>query len=307
MENVSLIGLGALGIMFGHLLEQKMPEGSFRVIADRERIDRYKKEGIYCNNEACHFTFTAPEEEVPAADLLLIAVKYNGLADAIKAVRKHIGPDTIILSLLNGISSEEIIAETYGEEHLLYCVAQGMDAGKEGNQCTYKNMGMLCIGEAEKGYMSDKMKRVAEFFDVIGFPYRLDTDMMKRLWGKFMLNVGVNQTVAVYEATYEAIQREGEARDTMIAAMREVMELSKRVGVSLTKEDLSYWLKVIEPLNPVGKPSMRQDTEAKRPSEVELFSGTVLRLAKKYGVETPVNAALYERIAIMEGRTIDFR
>ena len=124
--------------------------------------------------------------------------------------------------------------------------------------------------------------------------------MGKTMWGKLMLNVGVNQTVAVFGPNYGAIQAEGTQRDTMIAAMREVIELSRFENVSLTEDDLQNWLDILLTLNPKGKPSMRQDVEAKRPSEVALFSGTILALGEKHGVETPVNRILYERILQME-------
>lgn len=68
----------------------------------------------------------------------------------------------------------------------------------------------------------------------------------------------------------------------------------------MTEEDLNYWLSVLEPLNPEGRPSMRQDMVEKRHSEVELFAGTVLELGQKYGVPTPVNQALYDRITTIE-------
>jgi 2-dehydropantoate 2-reductase len=222
------------------------------------------------------------------------------LKDAIKAVKNQVGQNTIILSALNGITSESIIGQTYGMDKILYCVAQGMDAVKVGNKLTYENMGLLCFGEKEPGIISPKVEKVAEFFRKMEVPFEIDTDMVKRQWGKLMLNVGVNQTVAVYESNYGEIQREGQARDTMIAAMREVMKLSNKEGINLTEDDLNYWLKVLDRLSPEGKPSMLQDIEAKRYSEVDLFAGTVIELGEKYGIFTPVNQELYNRIKVME-------
>jgi 2-dehydropantoate 2-reductase len=126
--------------------------------------------------------------------------------------------------------------------------------------------------------------------------------MNKRLWGKFMLNVGVNQTVGVYESNYGEIQKEGQARDTMISAMREVIALSEKKGINLTEDDLSYWLKILSTLSPAGKPSMGQDLEARRYSEVELFSGTVIKMGEKYGIPTPVNKQLYDKIKFIESQ-----
>lgn len=302
IKTVSIIGLGALGILFGHHLSKKMPEEDLRIIADESRIKKYRENHVYCNGEPCEFNYMTPDELCKPADLIIFTVKYSGLKDAIQAVRNHVGEHTVILSALNGISSEAVIGQAYGMDKILYCVAQGKDAVKVDNRLSYEHMGMLCIGEREPGIISDKVKRVAEFFDKTEFPYEAVTDMYKRLWGKFMLNVGVNQTVAVYEGNYGEIQKEGPARDAMISAMKEVMALSEKEGINLREEDLNYWLGVLATLSPEGKPSMRQDMEAKRFSEVELFSGTVLELGKKYGVSTPVNKELYDRIKSMESQ-----
>ncbi|MNN20371.1 2-dehydropantoate 2-reductase [compost metagenome] len=296
IKKVSIIGLGALGILFGHQLLKKMPKADLTIIADQARIDKYEKEKVYCNGEPCEFHFVTPDESCEPADLIIFTVKFDGLQEAIKAVKNHVGDQTIILSALNGITSEEIIADAYGREKLLYCVAQGMDAVKEGNQLTYEHVGMLCFGEREPGVISEKVKAVASFFDEMEFPYEISTDMRHRMWGKFMLNVGVNQTVAVHDSNYGGVQKEGQARDTMIAAMREVIVLSEKEGIQLTEADLSYWLSVLSTLSPAGKPSMAQDIEAKRFSEVELFAGAVLASGEKYGVPTPVNQELYDRI-----------
>ncbi len=300
IKTVSIIGLGALGIMYGSHMTKHMPEKQLRFIADKDRIDRYKNTQIYCNGEQCDFFYITPESVCRPADLLIFAVKFNNLNDAIIAAKNHIGPDTIIISLLNGITSEAIIGKSYGVDKVLDCVAQGMDSVKEGNRLTYSNMGLLCIGE--KDVMSQRAKSTAEFFEKIKIPYIIDNDMKKRMWGKFMLNVGVNQTVAVYESNYGEIQRDGPARDLMIAAMREVLVLSEKEGVNLTENDLNYWLGVLNPLNPSLKPSMSQDLEAKRYSEVELFSGTVINLGIKHEIPTPVNIKLYERIKTIESK-----
>ncbi|MEH7332540.1 2-dehydropantoate 2-reductase [Neobacillus drentensis] len=300
INKVSIIGLGALGILFGHHLAKKLPKADLRIIADKERFKRYEAEGVYCNGERCDFTYFTPEEVTEPADLLIFTVKNDGLNDAIHAVKNHVDEGTIILSALNGITSEAIIGEAYGMDKILYCVAQGMDAVKVGNQLTYDHMGMLCFGEREPDLKSEKVKRLAAFFEKTCFPYEVDTNMAVRQWGKFMLNVGVNQTVAVHEGNYGTIQREGQAREMMIAAMQEVIVLSEKEGIHLTKANLDYWLSVLATLNPDGKPSMAQDIEARRQSEVELFSGTVLKLARKYGLSTPVNKELYYRIKLME-------
>jgi len=299
IKTVAIIGLGALGILFSHHFSKHMPKEDLRIIADRQRVEKYRKDPVYCNGELCDFNYVAPEKTDTPADLVIFTVKFSGLENAIKAVRNQVGPDTVIISALNGITSEGIIGGFYGMQHLLYCVSQGQDGIRTGNRLVYRNKGILCIGDLEQGPSSEKLLRITDFFDRTEFPYLADPDMKRRLWGKLMLNVGVNQTVAVYEGTYGTVQREGEARNHMIAAMREVQALSEKEGVNLTEEDIRYWLKVISVLDPNGQPSMRQDTAAGRITEVELFSGTILELGRKFGIAAPVNRYFYEKISEM--------
>lgn len=300
IKTTAIIGLGNLGIAYGHHLSKNMPREDLRIIADQNRILRYERDGVYCNGERCDFRYVTPEAEGEPADLILITVKFQNLVEAISAIKNHVGDHTIILSALNGISSEGMIGEVYGMDKLLYCVAQGMDGVKVGNRLTYENIGMLCFGDGEEGVISDKTRAVEVFFREAQLPYEMETDMMKRLWGKFMMNVGVNQTSTVYLCNYGGLQQDGTARNTMIAAMREVIPLSEKEGYPLTEEDLSYWLGVLGSLRPEGKPSMQQDMEGGKATEVELFSGTVLALARKYGLEAPVNQELYKKIKSME-------
>ena len=297
IETVSVIGQGALGTMFAHHMNQRMP--GLSVVADEARTLRYNRDGVYCNGTPCAFRYVLPGEGGPA-DLLIFAVKQGGLQSAIEAARSQAGENTIVLSLLNGVISERIIGEAYGDEHVLLCVVQGTDAVMTDGRLTYHNMGQIVFGDREKGAVSDMTRSVAEFFTRMGVPHTVDTDMQKRMWGKFMLNVGLNQAVAVYGENYADIQKDGFVRDVMIAAMREAQTLAVLEGIALADKDLEYWLSILTGLSPQGKPSMRQDVEARRLSEVELFSGTVLQLAKKHHINTPVNRDLYERITAME-------
>lgn len=103
--------------------------------------------------------------------------------------------------------------------------------------------------------------------------------------------MGVNQACAVYDCCFSGIHAPGEAREAMIAAMREVAAVGRAEGVGLTEEDVAYWLDIIDHLNPEGLPSLRQDVLARRPTEVELFSGTINRLARPTASPRPKTSA----------------
>ncbi len=294
IKKVSLIGLGALGIMYSEHLSRKIAFEDLRIIVDAKRKQRYQTQGVYCNGELCEFNYVLPEEALEKADLLIFAVKYIHLQEAIKAVEKHVGEDTIILSVLNGVVSEADIGEVYGDARNLYCVAQGMTALKEGNQLTYKNKGIICFGELNAIENSEKVQQVKAFFDSAEMPYEINNQMQTKLWSKLLANVGINQTVAYYKTTNAAIQQIGEHRDLMIKAMEEVLLVAEKEKVKLSYKDIDYWLAIIDTLEPDGMPSMAQDVKADRQTEVELFAGTIVKLAKKHGLDVPVNEMFYK-------------
>lgn len=299
---VALIGLGAMGVLYSDLFQQSMPEDFF-IIADRERIGRYRQDGIYCNGARCDFSYRSAADAV-SVDVLMVGVKFGGLQKAIKEAAPFVKAGTVIVSLLNGISSEVILQQAFPQAHVVYCIAQGMDAVKEGNRASYLNKGVLVLGEAD-GSHSDAMQLLGQLFDKAGIPYVYSDQVIRKLWSKLMLNTGINQVVMVYEGTYATVQQPGEARDKMIATMREVMQVANAEGIDLNEDDVQNWLQVADGLNPEGMPSMRQDGLARRYSEVELFSGTILPLAQKHGMEVPHCADLYRRIKEIEAGYAD--
>lgn len=131
-------------------------------------------------------------------------------------------------------------------------------------------------------------------------PYVLEDDIQRRMWCKWMLNVGVNQVLMVEDGIFADIQKAGKKRERMIAAMREVLQLAQAEGIGMTEGDFETYLSIIDHLNPTGMPSMRQDRLAKRKSEVEFFAGTVIRRSEKQGLNVPVNQSLYDEVKKIE-------
>jgi 2-dehydropantoate 2-reductase len=297
IKRITILGMGALGILYGDFFARKLGNEAVTFLADADRVERYRQRVITCNGWQCDFRFQDAARESEPGDLFLFAVKAPALPEAVRIAAPHIGKDTIIMSVLNGISSEEVIGAYLGWEHIIYCVAQGMDAGRQDGTLTYSHMGQLCIGLP--GTLSSNqplLERVADLFDRIQMPYTLEQDILHRMWSKWMLNVGVNQVVMLMEGTYRTVQQPGEGRELMKTAMKEVIALAKAEGVKVGMEDLEEYVALVDTLNPDGMPSMRQDGLAGRKSEVELFSGTVHRRAKAAGIPVPVNAMLYEKI-----------
>lgn len=298
IEKIHVIGLGALGIMYGKCAIDHMGKEAVSFIVDEERAKRYQDKTFTCNGEVCPFQIENDEQASPA-DLVIVAVKSTSLQSALDTMRTSVGPDTVILSVMNGISSEQIIGERYGHEKLIDTVAQGMDAMKFGDSLTFTRRGELHIGRS--GVQTEEnLEAVVDFMERSGLEYVVEEDIRYRMWGKFMLNVGINQTCMVYSTNYGTCLMEGEPNRIFISAMREVVAVANAEGIALGEKDINQYVKIIGTLAPDGTPSMGQDRILKRPSEVEMFAGTVIRLAKKHGIHVPVNAFLYKRVAEIE-------
>lgn len=292
IQTSALIGLGALGILFG----RRMP--GVQVIADEARIARYQTEPAVCNGEECRFAYVTPRQGRPV-DFLLVAVKATVLDEAIRDIAPFVGPDTIILSVLNGITSEQRIEAAY-PGHTLWSVAIGMDATRTGRSLTYKAAGKIQFGERD-GRMTPRVQAVADYLTACGIENEPCADILYKQWHKLMVNDGLNQAAAAFDLPYGGLAAPGPAHDKMLEAMQEVIRLANLEGVPLPPDNDVTWLAAAMPtFAPDGMPSMRQDVLAKRHTEVEEFAGEVRRLAQKHGMPTPVNDFFYARIREIE-------
>ncbi|NTV89217.1 MAG: ketopantoate reductase family protein [Clostridiales bacterium] len=307
IETVYFAGLGAVGCAYAGVMQDSEP-GLLKVVANRDRIEKYRVNGIHINEKRYDFDFVEPldaaktDKGTPAAkaDLIIICVKYHQLGQAIKDIKGFVGEDTIIMSLLNGIDSEEIIGREYGPEKLLYSYCVGIDAVRKGIDVSFSTNGKIVFGEKCNETHSDKVLAVEELFRRTGVAFWVPEDMIREQWFKFMVNVGGNQVSAVLGANYGTILGIREASELMRAAAQEVIDLAVRMGIAMSDKDMEEFFRIFGKLGAEGKTSMLQDVEAGRKTEVEIFSGAVIELAEKYQVPVPVNRTLFNIIRAME-------
>lgn len=299
IETVTLVGLGAIGAAYGSKLHDAL-NNSLQVVANEKRIKRYESHGIKVNDRVYHFNYITPEKKADPADLVIFAVKNAELPKAIEDMKHHVGPDTIILSLLNGISSEEEIFSAYKNEHILYSMSVEIDAVRDHDEIHFSTLGRIEYGE-KNNTLSQDVLAVQDLFERVGIDYKISKNISHTMWWKFMINVGINQTSAILKAPYGVFQSLPLAYEWVESAMREVVVLSQKAGIGLTEEDIKKFWPILNNLSPQGKTSMLQDVEAGRKTEVEYFAGKVCELGKKYEVPTPINEQLYRMIHIIEG------
>jgi 2-dehydropantoate 2-reductase len=300
INSVLIAGAGAIGLSYAESL-YKMDPGCVSILAKGERLERYRKNGLWVNGEKLDFRFTQGEK----VDLIIIASKYHHLDQIIDDIGSSVCKDTIILSLLNGISSEEIIGRKLGRERLPLAMVLGTDAFHEGEKTTYTQKGVIHFGDAE-GKNGEREESIAELFTHANIPFKLEQNMKRAFWYKFMINVGANQNTAVLRLPYGTIMNKGsqdeipEARILLEKTMREVIVIANAEGIDLNEEDIENSFKAINKLSPAGYTSMCQDVMAGRKTEVEMFSLALMELAKKHNISVPVNETLYLQLRTIE-------
>lgn len=301
IKKISIIGAGAMGAVYAALLYE-MDSRCISFAARGDRVERLRRDGLVVNGKLYNIPVLGPEDYTAPADLIIVAVKNQHLDCAIRDMRNCVGPETAIISVMNGIDSEERIGAVYGMDKVLYCVSLGIDALREDNRVIYTTQGTLFFGEAINSSPTERIKRVQELFGRAGIVYETPPDMIRVLWRKFMINVGINQASAVLRAPYAVFQTSKEAQNLMKSAMREVIGLAKKVGVHLSEDDIHGFEPILARLSPQGKTSMLQDVEAGRKTEVEMFAGRVIALGRKYNVPVPVNQMLFDQITEIESK-----
>lgn len=305
IDTITIVGLGALGTMYADFLVNALPPESVRAVASAERRERYQRDGLFVNGRRLDdkLVFVDPKDPADPADLVIFSCKYTALPQAMEDAAGQVGDNTTILSVLNGIVSEGDLAQRFGPEKVLLCVAQEMDAVHKGNKTTYKNFGRLSLGMiGDDPRTTERLEAVEDLFYDIEMPFWEPNDIQHQMWSKLMYNDGINQACMVFDCPYGGVQRGGVARDTMLGAMRETATVARAEGIELTDKDMDFWKHSLDTLDPEGMPSMKQDADAHRKSEVALFGETVAALGRKHHIATPINDMLVRRIHEIESR-----
>ncbi|MCL2007115.1 MAG: ketopantoate reductase family protein [Treponema sp.] len=300
INSVLIAGAGAIGLPTAETIFKADP-GCISILAKGERFERYSKNGFWVNGEKLPLRLTEGEE----SDLIIVSCKFHHLKQVIEDIRPSVGKDTIILSLLNGISSEEIIGEKLGRERIPLAMIIGTDAHHENGQASYHRKGTIHFGDAN-GKNGEREEAVAEFFTRTGVEFKLEQNMRRSLWYKYMFNVGGNQTTAILRLPYAALQSKGnpgeipEARILFEKGMREVITIANAEGIDLNEGDIESINQMLNVFNPDATTSMCQDVLAGRKTELEMFSLTMIELGKKHNIPVPINEIFYLQLKTIE-------
>jgi len=296
LRRIAIIGAGAVGSYMLWGLSQK-EELELSVIATGERKERFEREGFYINDK--HYT---PQIKTPkeahGADLVIVSVKYNALSSAVSDIKQIVDDHTIVMSLMNGVDSEEVIAAEIDEHRIIPSLIK-VASERNGNRVYFDPETTIGIVYGEKdGNKTERTAAIAELFEGTGLHYRETDVILPEMWTKFRLNVGNNQPQAVLGVGVGAYSDSEHVAAIREGLIKELEAIAKAKGIDISKADSSSYRgsKVAKK----ARYSTLQDLDAKRHTEVEMFSGALMRMGKKLGIPTPYNEFMYHMIKAME-------
>lgn len=304
IKNIALIGMGTIGSVYGKHLYDKY-ENDFVVIAGGSRAQKLETAGVSVNGQVFYPKIVLPDERRWKADLLLICVKNEQLDEAMKDIKNVVGSNTIILSLLSGVSALSKIESAYPDNVALSGMAIGLDVARKESTIMNNSIGKLDIS-GNGNMVEQQVTAVKKCLAEAGIDSEVLNDANLQMWKRWLFNVGVNQVASVLGLKYGQIHRVEYATSLMRLVMEEAITITNEIDkmgilkVQLNITDIDEVINQVSTYPMFAKPSMLQDFEAKRKTEVGAFSGVIINLSKKLELPTPMNKFIYELVKAKE-------
>jgi 2-dehydropantoate 2-reductase len=293
---VAVIGAGGTGGYFGGLLARAGEDVVF--VARGPHLEAIQSHGLIVKSRlAGNFTVSARAVEDPRGmgpmDLILFCVKTYSTADAVQKIRSLVGPETMILSIQNGIDSADQIARIVGKKPLLGGAAQVSSVIEApGVVAQTAGPGKIIFGELDGG-PSTRTRRLQETFRRAGITAEVHPDVRVALWEKFIFICGLSGVTTLTRLPIGSILASPETRDFLRGTMGEVEAVTRAEGVSVAAGYVDQTLAFIGRLEPWTRGSLYYDLSAGRRLELDALNGTVVRLGRERKLPTPLNFAIY--------------
>lgn len=297
IKKVAVLGAGAVGsyVIWGLSQRKDIELG---VIATGERAARLKEKGCKINGGTYHPHVWTPEE-AHDVDLLIVSLKYGALAGALDDIQIIVGEHTMVMSLMNGVDSEERIAEKVEKSHILYALIK-VASHKEGDGYCFNpetTIGII-FGELEAPHESERVGAVKKLFSETGLHFRSTEHIREEMWSKFRLNVCNNLPQAILEAGVGCYRDSEHIKAISAGLQKELEAVAAAKGIDLSKADTSS--EHGSPVPPATRYSTLQDLDAGRHTEIDMFSGALVRMGNELGIPTPYNEYTYHMIKALE-------
>ncbi len=306
-----IYGAGAIGGWMGVKLANAGCDVS--VVARGATLQALRQHGLRLQEGSETLTARVQAEASPAElgvqDLVVIAVKAPAMAEVAKAIRPLLGPDTIVLTAMNGVpwwffqgfggsyqgtrlkavDPDGAIAEAVPAKHIVGCVVHASCALKAPGFVQHHFGNKLIIGEPS-GAKSQRVLQLAGLLEKAGFETVVSDQVQKDAWYKLWGNMTVNPVSAMTGATTDLILNDDLVRGFISAVMLEAREIGARVGIPIAQQPEDRH-QVTRKLG-AFKTSMLQDVEAGKPVEIDALVTVVKEMGEMTGVPTPFTDAL---------------
>ena len=247
-----------------------------------------------------HVPASDDPEQVGPVDLVLFTVKTYHNDAAIPAIAPLVGPETLVLTLQNGVESHLQLGEALGPSRILpgaYWTASSVES--PGVVACINQAPRLSFGP-EDGEMSDRVRRVSGVLHSAGIEAELSPDPSRVIWSKFVVLCSLAGITSASRTRIKEFTSYPEGRRLFAEAMREVDALGRARGVDLPTDLVESSVELIDGY-PDFQNSMHSDFEHGRPTELEALNGAVVRMARESGIATPVNAFIYAVLSPLKG------
>jgi 2-dehydropantoate 2-reductase len=290
------MGTGGTGGYFGGLLARAGEDVTF--IARGDHLAAIRKNGLAIKSVLSgDFSISANATDntgdMSPVDFVLFCVKAYDNAAAADQIRPLIGPETVVLSVQNGIDNEQQIGDVIGPEHIMGCVSYvSSTIESPGVIAQTGGPGQIVFGEMQGG-TSARTEALQSALQNAGITAEVHTDIQAALWQKFIGICGVNGVTALTRLPLGEILACQETRDLMRGTMQEVEAVARANGANLPKGSADQSMDVFSGMGPSVRGSMYYDLAAGRRLELEVLNGAVVRLGVEHGIPTPINFSIY--------------
>ena len=295
IETVAILGAGAIGSYLIDGLADKLGSDLW-VVAEGQRAERLAREGVVVNGRRIGLNVRTAEQ-ARGADALFVNVKYGALRGLLEQIATVAGEDAVVVSTLNGVDSESIIEQRIGQGRALPSLMK-LSVRRIGSESVYDPAVAqgLFIGEPD-GRPSERTAAVQELFAGSAVRCHVSDDILREQWQKFALNVSRNLPQAILNCGFGAYSASAHVERMGAALREEVVAVAAARGIDISGPSA---VGTNSPLPPDARFSTLQDLDAGRPTEIDMFSGTVVSMGVQLGVPTPVNEFVYHAVKALE-------
>jgi 2-dehydropantoate 2-reductase len=293
---ICILGAGALGCAIGGVLTEAGND-VWLISRNMAQVEAMNTRGLILRDAGVDRTVrvqaATTAKDAGVVDLVVLLVKSFDTRQAMQAAKSLVGPESLVLSLQNGLGHEDILADIVGRERVL--------AGKTYAGGTQLGVGHVLVGTRGKdthigeldGRISERVQRIASAFNAAGLPTQVSGNIVGTIWDKLLINVATGALTGITGLTYGDLYQQPELEACAVAAVTEAMAVARASGIVLSiTEPLDAWVKASAGLPPEFKTSMLQSLEKGSVTEIDFINGAVVRWGEKCGVPTPVNQTL---------------